>query len=211
MPGLETGSGTCAGRKSGDFGISRAVSYLSSMIRAACIVAIGLTPGIASADQSPEHRLEIVATAGRVQIAPGGNGRRAIQLPALRYEFQLLHRCAVASEPQSLSVTVADSHVRFPADALDADRGVVRASLSIPASQIPPVVVNAFCEQGQAEPDDGQPTLTLASIMSVSASLRCGSALGDQVTFSAAPLDVVLVCDAEAAASAGEGRASGAD
>jgi hypothetical protein len=147
----------------------------------------------ASAGDSAAHELEIVATAGKATITASGDGRRVIRLPSISYSFQLLHDCGTVHEPRSLSLTVADSHLNFGAEAMAVRDGVVHASLEVPAAQIAPVAVNGFCAAGEGR--GHAQALTIASIMSASASLRCADDVEQRVTYSAVPLDVVLVCE----------------
>lgn len=186
-----------------------ALSYLLRMKLPYLSVALSLvTLTAAGASDSIEQSLEIVATAAKVTITENDGGRRAIRLPEVRYTFQLLHRCANGYTPSSLVLTVADSQRSFSVEDLAASDGVVRADLAIPAGQIAPAIVNGFCATGSdelANRDLGR-ALTLAAMMSASASLRCGNKAEQRIIYSAAPLDVVLVC-----AAPGDGTASNGD
>lgn len=163
-------------------------------------------------DAAAEGELEIVATAATAVIAPAGNGRRPVELPTLRYSFHLLHECASSFIPQSLSLTIADSHRFLREGELDGARGVARVSLDIPASQLAPVILSDFCAAKDTADGDttGTALKTMPSLLSAAASLQCTSAAGQRTIYSVAPLDVVLVCKAapsaaqEAAATSGQ-------
>ena len=166
-----------------------------------------MTLTTAAVGDSLEHSLEIVATAAKATISEDDGGRRPIRLPTVRYSFQLLHRCARSYTPSSLILTVADSRRSFSAEDLAASDGVLRTYLDVPAEQIAPAIVNGFCSTG-SDPIAGgsdRPVLTLASMMSATASLRCGNEADQRITYSAAPLDVVLVCDRPGTSADGPG------
>lgn len=157
-----------------------------------------------------EGELEIVATAATAVITPSGKGRRPVDLPSLRYSFHLLHECASSFIPQSLTLTIADSHRFLGKGELEGARGVARVSLDIPASQLAPVILSDFCAATDAaEGDTGTALKTMPSLLSAAASLQCASAAGQRTIYSVAPLDVVLVCKAVPSAAQEASAASG--
>jgi len=136
------------------------------------------------------NELEIVATAATAAVAAGSADRRNILLGELTYRFQLRHRCEAPLTPQSIVLTIADTHEYIPAEELG--EGNARRTVALPPGQIPPIAVTGFCA-GDA---DGGRLLTLTSALSATASLHCGSEDRRSVRYAATPLDIVLVCEA---------------
>ena len=166
-------------------------------IRIAATGAILATaPAAAAADDAPaRHELQIIPTAATAAILPGSPGRRAVELPDLSYAFQLRHDCRAPFEPLSLSLTVLDSHRFFDPAAAGGGHSVLRSSLRLGRGQIAPVAVEGFCSvDGQSVAGAERP-LTVASVLTAAASLRCASGESQEVVYTTAPLDVVLVCE----------------
>jgi hypothetical protein len=160
------------------------------------LTAIFVAVATASPSASADGTLEIVPTAATATVAADGRGRRPVRLPALHYEFQLLHSCRAPMTARSLSLTVADSHRFVDAAALAADNGNARLSVTIPAAQLAPVILSDFCAAEPASDDTAESMKTLPALLSASASLRCASEDGERTIYNVAPLDVVLVCEA---------------
>ncbi len=157
-------------------------------------IAAGLVSS-ATAESLDADGLTIIASAATARVSAGTSGRRTVRLPGLDFRFQFRFACPGTSRPQSLSMTIADTHRSLTADELAAETKVARALVRIPASQIAPVAVEAFCAI-DASPAESSP-LTLPSLLSASASLRCGDDDTSSIRYGSVPLDVVLVCDAE--------------
>lgn len=167
------------------------------LIRATAIGAIvAAAPAVAAADDAPaRHELQIIPTAATAAIVPGSPGRRAIELPDLTYTFQLRHRCRDPFEPSSLSLTVLDSHRFFDPAATDGRISVHRSTLRLGRGQIAPVAVEGFCSAGERGVAGDERPLTVASALTAAASLRCANGESQEVVYTTAPLDVVLVCE----------------
>ncbi len=147
----------------------------------------------AAAESVDTEDLTIIASAATVRVSAGTSGRRTLRLPGLDFRFQFRFACPGAAIPQSLSMTIADTHRNLGADQLTAATNVAHAVVRIPAGQIAPVAVEGFCAADAPAADTL--TLTLASLLSASASLRCGDDDNTSIRYGSVPLDVVLVCD----------------
>ncbi|MDX1480773.1 MAG: hypothetical protein R3315_03800, partial [Woeseiaceae bacterium] len=139
------------------------------------ITGLGIVLALCTASADDRHELSIVPTAATAAVQPGQAGRRTIELPDLSYSFQLRPRCRPPYEPQSLSLTVADSH-RFFRPVVTSDTApVVRTTLPVSSGQIAPIAIEGFCvadDQPAASEDRPQ---TVASVLTAAASLRCAS------------------------------------
>ncbi len=148
----------------------------------------------AAAENTDTEGLAIIATAATAHVPAGTSGRRTLRLPGLDFRFQFRIACPGTAGPQSLSMTIADTHRNFGADELAAETNVAHAHVRIPGNQIAPVAVDGFCASDA--PSANVQTLTLPSLLSASASLRCGDDENSSIRYASVPLDVVLVCDA---------------
>ena len=155
-------------------------------------IASGLVSSVA-AESLDSDGLAIIASAATARVSAGAGGRRALRLPGLDFRFQFRFACPGTSSPQSLSMTIADTHQSLGADELTAETNVAHARVRIPASQIAPVAIEAFC--ATEAPSANSSPLTLPSLLSASASLRCGDDEDSSIRYDSVPLDVVLVCD----------------
>ena len=149
----------------------------------------------ATAESLDSDGLIIIASAATARVSAGSSGRRTLRLPGLNFRFQFRFACPGTSNAQSLSMTIADTHRNLDAEELTAESQVAHALVRIPATQIAPVAVEAFCA-ADALPAESAP-LTLSSLLSASASLRCGDDESSSIRYDSVPLDVVLVCDSD--------------
>ncbi len=149
----------------------------------------------AAAESAANEGLAIIASAATARVSAGTSGRRTLRLPGLDFRFQIRIACPGTANPQSLSMTIADTHRNLGAEELTAETNVAHARVRIPASQIAPVAVEGFCA-ADAPSANVQP-LTLPSLLSASASLRCGDDENSSIRYDSVPLDVVLVCDSD--------------
>lgn len=158
-----------------------------------------LIGSVIPAQAQGEQALDIVASAATAKIHPAGTGRRTASIGALSFRFQLRYACPAETEPDSVALTVADSHQRIGGDELDGS--AARIELELPAAQTAPVPVIDFCIADA----ESSPPLTLAAMLTASASLRCVGEEFQQTIYRAAPLDVVLVCAQDADEAAEDG------
>jgi hypothetical protein len=161
----------------------------------------------AAADDSGLHTLAVAAEVTAIAVPPQPPERHFFDLPSLDYVFRIEARCHNDWEPESLSLSVADSRVARTATELEG-KANLELELKIPAKQLAPIAMRNFCvidpaaEGSMADretPDWNRHTpapgeMTIGAAMSVHASLRCS--LGDEqrTIYVSQPLDVTLIC-----------------
>jgi len=136
--------------------------------------------------------LTIQSTTPIANILPREGGRTEIYLSALQYSFGLEPSCTVGTALQAVSLAVADTRVSLGAEKLRANERIL-VELLVPAKQIGPVIAEDFCTvDGATTPDT---PLTLPSVLSAQAALKCASATTEQTIYASKPLDVTLICN----------------
>jgi hypothetical protein len=114
-----------------------------------------------------------------------------MRLPSLTYALTLTTRCASDWKPVSVSINVADSTKSFGTDDLQVGE-TLSFDLQIPSNQIGPLTLEQFCVRSeQAEADS---ILTIPSVLSAQASLRCATGSAESIRYVTVPLDVLLEC-----------------
>ena len=151
----------------------------------ATIVSIELT-----AETVPVHDIDITADVPTVTVAPRPAGRTTMRLPGLTYEMSVTVDCEANWQPDSVSISVADSRASISAEELQASREL-GLQLRIPSNQIAPLRVEHFCVDG----DTVSPNrITIQGVVSAQASLRCVTETTNSMMYVSKPLDVVLEC-----------------
>ena len=151
-------------------------------------LASGGTDSVASADQ-----LEVSAATPEVTISTRPAGRNFLQLPVLTYEFVVDLSCSDDRQAASLSLSIADTRIRLPADRL-AGREPITVDMRVPADQIAPVALAGFCVDEPAD-GSGERSLTVPAVLSAQLSLLCASENTSRMTYTSRALDVVVHCD----------------
>lgn len=158
------------------------------------------------AESASGHQLSLTADIPVVEVTPRQAGRSFVQLPALQYNFQLEVRCAGDTSPASFALNVADTRITLDAAELDGQAAATgqQLKLDIPANQLAPVAINAFCELPPAMPEPGdnadhqadirESELPVPAALSAHASLLCASESQQAMTYTASSLDLLLVC-----------------
>lgn len=171
---------------------------------AGLLAAIG--PANVPAESANGHHLSLMADIPIVEVAPRQAGRSFVQLPTLQYSFQLEARCADDTLPESFALNVADTRITLDAADLDGQATVTgrQLKLEIPANQLAPIAINAFCELPPAVPGPGNDAdhhadihnseLPVPGALSAHASLLCVSESRRAMTYTASSLDLLLVC-----------------
>lgn len=152
------------------------------------LVILAFGPALASA--LADLHLTVHAKEASVQIEVREAAQQRIQLPPLDLSVVAEISCPAEAEPESVTISVADAHTRFGADAI-ADAPTVEAVISVPARQLAPVTAAGFCVAGSVQ--DGE-ELLLPGVGTAQASLRCGNENGSSVYFSSAALPLRLIC-----------------
>lgn len=180
------------------------------MNRQLFITVVGLLAAVGPrnvlAESANGHHLSLTADIPVVEVAPRQSGRSFVQLPTLQYNFELEARCAGDTAPASFALNVADTRITLDAAELDGQAAATgrQLKLEIPANQLAPIAINAFCELPPAVPGPGDDAdhlpnirdseLPVPAALSAHASLLCVSESRRAMTYAASSLDLLLVC-----------------
>lgn len=124
-------------------------------------------------------------------------GRNLVRLPDVEFRLSLSTHCANGGLPESLSITIADTHMNLRAEELQAG-SKFDVTMRIPAGQIAPLALQEFCIDPVFEGD----SVLITSAMAVQASLRCSKGDDHSIVFAAEALDIRVDCISAAMRSA---------
>ena len=99
-------------------------------------------------------------------------GRSLVRLPDIGFRLGIAAYCANGGQPQSMSITIADTR------------------RTLPARQIAPLALQEFCVDPASEGD----SVLVTSALAVQASLRCSRGEDQSIVFAAEPLDIRVDC-----------------
>lgn len=146
---------------------------------------------IATAVATADDMLTVHATEANAQISPRNPGQAQAVLPALDVEVIAELNCAPGATAESVTFSVADTHIRFDASEID-DATTLKTSLHVPASQIAPISSADFCI-------DGTPMeimeLLLPGVASAQVSLHCRRETISSMHFASVALPLRLSCE----------------
>jgi hypothetical protein len=146
-----------------------------------------------AAEPRPLHNIEILADVPSVAVAPRRPGRFSMRLPSLTYALTLTANCEGEWTPDSASISVADSRVSFGGKELG-NGDALQFELQVPSGQIGPLRLEKFCVD-ENDPDfTQQDRITIPSVLSAQASLRCATDTAESIRYVTVPLDVSLEC-----------------
>lgn len=134
-------------------------------------------------------RLKVHAEPAVAALAVQQAGRNLVRLPDIGFRVGITTHCANNGQPESLSITIADTHRTLGAAELQA-ADTIDVDMLVPASQIAPLALQAFCVDTAAEGE----SVLIASALAVQASLRCSRGDDQTMVFAAEPLDIRLDC-----------------
>ena len=117
--------------------------------------------------------------------------RRLVRLPDLSFHFTIDPRCGTGSVPESVLISVADTHSELPMETL-ADDDQAHADLDVPGAQLAPIAVDDFCPLDGS----GRTSLVVAGALTAQVSVHCSSGDDKTVHFHSQPLDIRLICGA---------------
>ncbi len=138
-----------------------------------------------------------------VRIEARAAGRSFVRLPSLDYVIQLNPQCAAGLKPRAISLSVADTRKSLATDDISGESATA-STFTIPGSQIGPIAMKDFCiaEAGEQESpqtsqnqSDRDQKVTIASVVSLQASLLCASETESRMTYASRGLDVILECE----------------
>jgi len=166
-------------------------------MRAALINGIFATvASIAIATETvPVHDIDITADVPTVTVAPRPAGRTTMRLPGLTYELSVTVDCEANGQPDSVSISVADSRASISAEELQASREL-GLQLRIPSNQIAPLRLEHFCvDDGTDHSGSFSPNrIMIQGVVSAQASLRCVTETTNSMMYVSKPLDIMLEC-----------------
>lgn len=163
--------------------------------RRALILVAALSPLPAVGD-GPAHSLRLSVSVPDVTISPSAGQRRFLRLPSLDFSFRVEASCRRGYDTASVSLAIADSRIAIDTSTLSADGDAPRVSLTVPASQLAPLVIGEFCRAGeQPATADTVGAMTVSAALLAQASLRCRAGDAEEVTYVAEPLAVRLLCE----------------
>lgn len=172
-----------------------------TFIAAVATAMLAWQPSFADDTAAP---FELTAEAAVLDVAPRPPGRTPLELPPLEYVFRLRTACADGREPAAFSLNVADSRVTLGRAELVAGEPQRELRLTIPADQLAPVSLTAFCvapavDENAAPADDGTAVATellVQDVLAAQASLLCETENDGKMSYLSTPLDLRLVCNA---------------
>jgi len=113
-------------------------------------------------------------------------------MPSLQYQFDVDRICDAGSEARSVMISVADTRVRVDVESLTGPNNS-QLTLSIPAQQIAPIVLEDFC-WAETDTIESQEALLIHGALSAQASLLCGDGATEKTVYASKSLDVLLRC-----------------
>jgi hypothetical protein len=152
------------------------------------LIVAGFPPGDIPRTTSTEIRAR--AQPASVELSPLSDDGRPVRLPALEFALRIEPACAGDAEPRSLSISVADTRLSFPASDLQG-KPAVETTLTLPQRQSAPVRIDDFCRVGK---DDARSRFLLEGAYTARLSLRCGPDGSQFIVYATLPLDVDLRC-----------------
>lgn len=161
------------------------------LMRLPCALAAALC---CAAGLAADNILSINAQESAAQLEPRSPEQSNVRLPALDIVIVAAFQCPSASNATSLTVSVSDTHEAFGPEQL-ADVASLNAAFSVPARQLAPISIPAFCVGDKPIVDR---ELLVPGVASAQVSLRCGDADDASVYFASAPVPVRLYCNADA-------------
>lgn len=150
-----------------------------------------LTPigGLILAGAAFGDELRLSAAEAQAIIAPRVTPRKEVPLPTLDLEIRAMLDCV--GEPVSVTLSVADVHRSFAADAVS-DDGVLETTIRVPADQLALVIAgSSFC---LGEPAQAGETLLVPGVATAQGSLQCAAEAGISMHYASTPVPLRLTC-----------------
>lgn len=144
-------------------------------------------------------RLRVHAEPAVAELTMQQGGRNLVRLPQLEFQLSVSPHCAAGGQPQSLSITIADTQQTLRGEDLQSTTPI-DVSMRVSASQLAPFALREFCVDPASEGE----SLLLASTLTAQLSLRCARAEDQSIVFSAHPLDIRVDCTLSANESESE-------
>lgn len=160
------------------------------LMRLCCALAAALCCAAALA---ADNILSVEAKESAARLEPRSPDQANVQLPALEIVIVADFQCPPGSNATSLTVSVSDTHEAFGPEQL-AGAVSLNATFSVPARQLAPISIPAFCVGDKPIVDR---ELKVPGIATAQVSLRCGGANDASMYFSSTPVPVRLYCNVD--------------
>lgn len=158
-------------------------------------LAIIVLAGSACYGEESEGQLIVEIAAAVVEIRPRPPGRHLIRIPGITLTMRFSAQCDDALQPDSLSVSVADTRVTIRKEELQ-NQDAVEKTIRIPRRQIGPVAIEDFCVAGEQEP--GKTELRMPNALTAQLSLKCVNAERQSIIYQTKALELSLRCQSPA-------------
>ena len=134
-------------------------------------------------------RLRIDAEPAVAMLTMQPGGRALVNLPDLEFRLSISPHCARGGQPESLSITIADTQRSVRREDLQS-AAPIDVSVRVSANQLAPFALRGFCVDPAAE---GR-SMLLTAALAAQVSLRCTRDEQQSVVFAAEPLDIRVDC-----------------
>ena len=136
--------------------------------------------------------MSVKAQAAVVTVKPLPYGRRLVPLPALEFALLVEPQCAPDTQPDSISISVADTKTTLTASDING-RSMVVASIAVPRRQVSPLAIEGFCQADQSD-ESNPPELLVKDAFTANISLRCAGEHNTVIAYASKTLDLKLRC-----------------
>jgi len=135
-------------------------------------------------------RLVVHVDSAVASITPHSGSRKLVRLPELEFPMRISAQCAAGRTPESISISIADTHRTFSGEDLPVS-ATLETSVRISSRQIAPIALRDFCVAAS----ETRHSLLVTTALTAQISLRCAKGDERSVAFRAEALDVVLNCE----------------
>ena len=143
-------------------------------------------------EEQSDDRLLVDTDAALVAVSELPSGRHSMRLPSLEFTIRLEPRCAVGTDADSISVSVADTRLRIGRDAL-AEQPVIETTIRVPREQIGPLVIKDFCVAGYDGANGSE--MRVHDALTVQLSLKCTDENRQSIIYQTESLAITLICE----------------
>ncbi|HSM30549.1 MAG TPA: hypothetical protein VK854_07585 [Woeseiaceae bacterium] len=134
-------------------------------------------------------RLRIHAEPALAVLTVQQGGRTLVNMPELEFRLSISPHCARNGQPESLSITIADTQRTLRREALQSATSI-EVSMRVSANQLAPFAMRGFC----VDPASEGRSMLLRAPLAAQASLRCTRDEQQSIVFAAEPLDIRVDC-----------------
>ena len=143
-------------------------------------------------EEQSDDRLLVDTDAALVAVSELPPGRHTMRLPGLEFAIRLEPRCAVGTDADSISVSVADTRLHIGRDVL-AEQPVIEMTIRVPREQIGPLVIEDFCVVGDDAANGSE--MRVRDALTVQLSLKCTDESRQSIIYQTESLAITLICE----------------